>query len=109
MVREEVVQLEALSKVFSTLQASNVFQEVEVSVNIDAGTDQSMPVNALELHVGIVLLEFEVDRFSEIDIWSLDRVHILTSHFELIEVVVLWEDLHIYFNDYIKKLGCLIS
>ena len=97
VIREEVVQLQALSKVFGTFEASNVLQKVEVSVNIDAGADESMPVNALELHVSVVLLEFEVNRFSEIDIWPLDRVHVFTSHFELIEVVVLREDLHIYF------------
>ena len=95
MIREEVVQLDALSEVFNSLKTSNVFKEIEVSVNIDACTDKSMPVNALKLNISVIFLELELDGFSEVNIWPLDGVHVLTSHLELIEVEVLWEDLHI--------------
>ena len=56
-----------------------------------------MPVDALELDVGVVLLELEVDSLEEVNVWSLDCVHILFGQFKLIEVEILWKHLHIYF------------
>ena len=96
MVGEEIIQLNALSEVLVCLHASDVLQHIEVSVNINACSDQSLPVNALQLDVGVVLLELEVDRLTKVNIRSLDGVHIFSSHLELREVVVLGEYLHIY-------------
>jgi len=47
-------------------------------VNVDASSDESVPVDALQLDVGVVLLELEVDCLEEVNIWSLDSVHILS-------------------------------
>ena len=101
VVGKERVQLHALPEVLNCLEASDVLQELKVTVNVNAGADQSVPVHALELYVRIVFLELEVNSFSEIDIWAFDGMHVFTSHLELVEVEVLWEDLHIYFKDYI--------
>lgn len=52
-------------------------------------------MDALELDVGVVLLELEVDRFVEVDVGALDGVHVLSRHFKLVEVEVLGEHLHL--------------
>ena len=96
VVCKEIIQLNALSEILVCLHASNVLEHVEVSVHIDASSDQSVPVNALQLDVCIVFLELEIDSFAEVNIRSLDSMHILPSHFELGEVIVLWKNLHIY-------------
>ena len=94
VVREKVVKLNRLFEVLHGLHASDVLQEIEVSVDVDSGADQSVPVDALQLHVGVVLLEREVKCLSEVDVGSLDGVHVLTSSLKLIEVEVFREDLH---------------
>ena len=53
-----------------------------------------MPVNTLKFDVGVVLLELKVKSLIEVDIRTLDCVHVLPSHFKLVEIKVLWEDLH---------------
>ena len=93
---EESIQRHTLLEVLCRLEALDVFQELEVSVSINTGSNDSLPVDALQLDVGVVLLEVEVQGRTEINVGALDRVHIITSHFKLIEVEVLWEDLHNY-------------
>ena len=51
-------------------------------------------MDALQLDVCIVFLEREVKRFTEIDIWTLNSVHVFICHLKLIEFEVLWEHLH---------------
>ena len=51
VIREEIIELEALSEVLVCFDASDVLEHVEVSMNIDARSDQSIPVNALQLNV----------------------------------------------------------
>ena len=55
-----------------------------------------MPMNALQFDVSIVFLEFEVNSFTEIDVWALDGMHVFSCHLELVEVEVLWEYLHFF-------------
>ena len=98
MVGEESIELNALLEILDGLEASNVFQEIEISVNINACSDKSMPMNALQFDVSVVFLELEVDGNTEVDVGSLDCVHIFTSHLELIELEVFWKYLHILFN-----------
>ena len=102
VVCEECVQLNALLEVLDSLHTSDLLQEIEVSVDVNAGTDESMPVDALDSDVGVVLLELEVDGLVEIDVRALDSVHVVTRHLELVEVEVLGEDLHLlcYFYYY---------
>ena len=57
-------------------------------------------MDALDLDVGIVLLEFEVNCFEEVDVGTFDCVHVHPSHFELVEVKVLREHLHLNFYYY---------
>ena len=96
MVSEESVQLDALLEVFDGLHASDLLQEVEVTIHINACPDESVPVNALNSNVGIVLLELEVHSLEEVDVGALDCVHVLFRHLKLVEVKVLGEDLHFY-------------
>ena len=93
---EECIQRHTLLEVLCRLKALDVFQELEVSVSINTGSNDSLPVDALQLDVGVVLLEVEVQGRTEINVGALNRVHIITSHFKLIEVEVFWEDLHNY-------------
>ena len=95
VVCEETIKLYALLEVLNSLDASNVLKKIEVAIAVDASSDKSMPVNALELDVGVILLEFEVDGETEVNIWSLDSVHIFTGHLKLVEIEVLGEHLHI--------------
>ncbi len=95
VVSEEGVQLDALLEVFDGFCASDLLQEIEVSVHVDASSNQSVPVHTLQLDVGVILLELEVDRLVEVDVWSLDGVEVLASHLKLIEIKILREDLHI--------------
>ena len=92
---KEGVELEALLEVLGRFQAANVFEHVEVTVRVGAGLDQAVPVNALELHVRIVLLKAEVHGRVETDVWALDRVHVLAGHLKLAEVEVFGEHLHL--------------
>ena len=95
VVSEEGIQLDALLEVLDGLHASDLFQEIEVAVDVDACADESVPVDALNANVGVVLLELEVDSLEEVDVWTLNGVHVVTRHLELVEVKVLGEHLHL--------------
>ena len=107
VVGEEPVKLYALLEILNSLEASDVLEEIEVSVHIDAGSDKSVPVDALQLDVGVVLLELEVDGVAKVDVWSLDRMHVFSAHFELVKVEVFWEHFHFVLNKSksIKKIN----
>ena len=47
VVGEEPVELYALLEVLNSLHASDVLEEIEVAMHINASSDKSMPVNAL--------------------------------------------------------------
>ena len=102
VISEEGIELDALFEVLYGFEAADVLEEVEVAVGVDAGTDQSVPVDALELNVGVVLLEGEVKRLAEVDVRTLDGVHVLASHLKLVEVEVFGENLHLnyYYDNY---------
>ena len=55
-----------------------------------------MPVHALDLNVSVVFLELEVNCFVEVNVGTLNCVHVLSRHFKLVEVEVFWEHLHFY-------------
>ena len=95
VISEECIQLDALLEVLDGLHASDLFQEVKVAIDIDACADESVPVDALNADVGVVLLELEVDSLEEVDVRALDGVHVVARHLELVEVKVLGEDLHL--------------
>ena len=95
VVSEESVELDALLEVFDGFHASDLLQEVEITVHVDASTDQSVPVDALKSDVGIVLLELEVNCLEEVNVGALNGVHVVARHLKLIEVEVLGEDLHL--------------
>ena len=95
VVGEEGVELEALFEVLGGLEASDVFEHVEVAVGVDTRFDQSVPVHALQTNVRIVLLKAEVHCGMEANVRALDRVHVVTRHLELAEVKVLGEHLHL--------------
>ena len=97
VVGEEPIKLNALLEVFDGLHAPDVFQEVEVAVNVDACSDKSVPVHTLQLKVGVILVELEVQSLAKVNVGSLDRVHVLTSHLKLIEIEIFGEYLHIYY------------
>ena len=94
MIGEEGVELHALLEVLNSFCAPDLLKEIEVTINVDAGADKSVPVDALQLDVGVVLLKLEVDRLEEVDVGTFDRVHVLSSHLELVEIKVLGEHLH---------------
>ena len=93
---EECIQRYALLEVLCCLKTLDIFQEFEVPISVHACSNYSLPVDALQLDIGVVLLEVEVQGRTEINVGALNRVHIITSHFKLIEVEVFWEDLHNY-------------
>jgi len=95
MVSKESIQLDALFKVFHCFHAPDLFEEIKVAVDINTGSDKSVPVDALKLNVGIVLLKLKVYCFVEVDIGSLDCMHILSGHLKLIEIEILGEHLHL--------------
>ena len=80
----------------ATYHAPDVLEEIKVAENIDTSDQKPVPVHTLQFHVGVILLEVEVDSFKEVHIWSFDAEHVLSSHTELIEVEVLWKYLHFY-------------
>ena len=47
VVGEESIELYALLEILNSLEASDVLEEIEVSVNVDASPDKSVPVDAL--------------------------------------------------------------
>ena len=57
MVGKEIIELDALSEVLVCFHASDVLEEIEVAMHINASSDKSVPVNALQLKIGVVLLE----------------------------------------------------
>jgi len=97
VVSEESVELYALFEVLNSFHASNLLEEIEVAVDIDAGSDESVPVNALNLNVGVVLLELEVNGLVKVDVRTLNGVHVQSGHFKLVEIKVLWEDFYYQF------------
>ena len=94
VVSKEGVELDALFEVLDSLEAADVLEEVEVAVCVHAGTDESVPVDALELYVSVVLLEGEVKGLAEVDVGTLNGVHVLACHLKLVEVKVFGEDFH---------------
>ena len=94
VVGEKTIELYALLEVLDGLHASDVFEEVEITVNINASPDQSVPVNTLQFKIGVVLLELEHDSLSEVNVWSLDCMHVFSRHLKLIEIEVFREHLH---------------
>ena len=107
MVGEERVELNALFEVLYGFEATDVFEEVEVAVSVNACADESVPMDALKLDVGVVLLEREVERLAEVDVGTLDGVHIFASHFKLVEIEVFREDLHLnyYYVNYFIRIN----
>ena len=101
VVGEETIQLYALLEVLDGLHASDVLEEIEITVNVNAGSDKSVPVNTLQLKIGVVLLELEHDSLSKVNVWSLDRMHVFSRHLKLIEIEVFREHLH-YFSMFNK-------
>jgi len=100
VVSEESVKLNALLEVLDSLHASDLLQEIEVAINIDAGANQSVPVDTLKSDVGVVLLELEVNGLEEVNVGTLDCVHILARHLKLVEVEVFGEHLHLCYIYY---------
>ena len=94
VIGKESVQLDALFEILRCFKAPDVLKEIEIAIRVDAGANHAMPVNALQLDVGVVLLEVEIESATEIDVGTLDGVHVLSSHFELIEVEILWKYFH---------------
>ena len=94
VVGEETIELNALLEVLDSLHTSDVLQEIKITVNINAGSDQSVPVNALQLKIGVVFLELEHDSLSKVNVWSLDGMHVFSRHLKLIEIEVFREHLH---------------
>lgn len=100
VISKEGIELDALFEVLYGFEAADVFEEIEVAVGVYASANESVPVDALKLDVGVVLLEGEVKRLAEVDVGTLDGVHILTSHLKLVEIKVFGEDLHLnYYYD----------
>ena len=103
MVGEDGVEAEALGEVLGGLEAADVLHEVEVAVSVDASPDHSVPVNALQLDVRIVLLELKVESLAKVDVWAFDGMEVFSGHLELSELEVLGEHFHFdYFNNYIN-------
>ena len=95
VVGKEGVERDTLLEVLDSLGAPDVLKELKVSEHVHASVQQSVPVHALKLQVCIVLLEGEVQSLVEVDVRSLDRVHVLSVHHELPVVEVLWENFHL--------------
>ena len=94
VVREGIVELDALGEVSGGFEAVDVLREVEVAVGVDACLNHPVPVHALQLDVGVILLELKVERLSEVDVGPLDCEHVLLGHFELSKLEVLGQDFH---------------
>ena len=86
-------------EILGCFQASNILEEIKVSVSVDAGTDHAMPVNTLQFDVRIVLLEVKVQSTSEVDVGTLNCMHVLTRHFKLVEIEVFGEYLHLFLSN----------
>lgn len=88
------VQLQALLEILGCLEATDVLEVIEVTEGVNASLEESVPVDALELHVGVVDLEGEVERLTKVDVWTLNSVCVLTRSLKLVELEVLWEHFH---------------
>lgn len=97
MISEESIKLNALFEVLHCFHASDLLQEIEVAIYINACSDKSMPMYTLNLNISVVFLELKVNGLVEINVRSLDCVHVLARHLELIKVEVLREDFHLIF------------
>ena len=97
VVSKESIELDTLLEVLDGCDASNMLEEIEISEHVDACSDKSVPVDTLDLNVRVILLELESNGLSEVDVWSLNSVHVFTCHFELVEIEVFWEHLHFFF------------
>ena len=86
VLSEEGIDLVALFKVLNGFEAADFLEEIELALGVYAGVDISVPVNVLELDIGVVLLDGEVERLVEVDAGWLDDFHELESHLELVEV-----------------------
>ena len=106
VIGEETVELDALFEVLRCLEAFDILEEFKVAVGVDASSDESMPVDTLQLNVGVVLLEVEIG--GEADVGALDGVHVLACHLKLVKVKVLREYLH-YFTNLLLLLITLIK
>ena len=95
MVGEEGVELEALLEVLGGLKAADVLEHVEVAVGVSACLNETVPVDALQADVRVVLLEAEVHGVGEADVRTLDGVHVVARHLELVKVEVFREHLHL--------------
>jgi len=102
VVSEEGIELDALFEVLYGFEAADVLEEIEVAVGVYACADESVPVDALEFDVRVVLLEREVKCLAEVNVGTLNSVHILASHLKLVEIEIFGEDLHLnyYYDNY---------
>ena len=94
MVSEEGVKLDALLEILYSFCASDLLKEIKVTINVDTSSDKSVPMDTLELNVCVILLKLEVNSLKEVNVRSLDGVHIVTQHFKLVEIKVFGEHLH---------------
>ena len=92
VIGEEAIELDALFEVLCCFETLDVLEEVKVSVRVNAGADESVPVDALKLDVGVVILEVRIN--CESNVGALDGVHVLARHFKLVEVKIFREYLH---------------
>lgn len=94
MVGEERVQLQTLSEVLDGFDAAQVLEEIKITIYVDASSDESVPVDALQFQVGVVLLELEVECLVEINVRSFNRVHVVVCRHKLICVEKFRENFH---------------
>ena len=47
VISEEPIELYALLEILNSLETSDVLKEIEISIDVDASSDKSMPVDAL--------------------------------------------------------------
>jgi hypothetical protein len=97
VISKEAIELDALFEVLDSFEASNMLEEIEISEHVDACSDKSVPVDTLDLNIGVILLELESDGLTKVDVWSLNSMHVFTCHFELVKIEVFWEHLHFFF------------
>ena len=77
---------------FKTL---DLFEEVEISIDIDACLNESLEVDALKFDVGLILLILEWHRGAKVDVWSLDGVEVERGGLELLQIVIFREHFHL--------------
>jgi len=95
VVSEVWVQLEALFEVLDGFKTADILKEVKVTIGVHAGTDQSVPVDALQLDIWVVNLKWEAQSLVEVDVGTLYGVHVFSCRFELVEVEVFGEHFHL--------------